>query len=134
MADSSILDALIIGGGPAGLSAALGLARLLHTAIVFDSGTYRNAPSKHMHAVATWDHRDPADFRASVRKDLLARYSTIGFADVAVDSVEKAENGFFKVTDVNGKGWFGKKVLLASGVHDVYPNIPGYSDCWGKGM
>ena len=54
-------DVLIIGGGPAGLSAATGLARQLYTAVVFDSGVYRNARAKHMHNVPTWDHRDPAD-------------------------------------------------------------------------
>ena len=134
MTDSPVRDALIIGGGPAGLSAALGLARLLHTAVVFDSGSYRNESSKHLHGVATWDHRDPADFRASIRKDLSARYSTIGFADVAVERVEKTESGLFKVTDVDGKDWMGRKVLLASGVRDVYPDIPGYAECWGKGM
>lgn len=57
---SAVVDTLLIGGGPAGLSAALALARQLHSAVVFDSGVYRNALSKHMHTVATWDHKDPA--------------------------------------------------------------------------
>jgi thioredoxin reductase len=54
-------DVLIIGGGPAGLAVATGLARQLYTAVVFDSGVYRNARTQHMHNVPTWDHRNPAD-------------------------------------------------------------------------
>jgi hypothetical protein len=71
MSKSQTFDALIICGGPAGLPAAYGLARLLHSVVLFDSGVYRNARSSHMHVVPTWDHRDSKDFRAAARKDLL---------------------------------------------------------------
>lgn len=133
-AAAAIFDALIIGAGPAGLSVATGLARQLHTAIVFNTGAFRNAKTKHMHNVVGWDHRDPADFRAAGRDDLLARYSTIRFEDVGVKEVSKGSDGRFQAIDVNGKVWKGKKLVMAMGVRDVYPDIDGYADCWGESM
>lgn len=131
---NNVLDVLIIGGGPAGLSVATGLARQLHTAVVFDSGVYRNAPSKHMHNVATWDHRDPSDFRATARVDILRRYSTIQFQNTTIQSVRKTPQSQFEATDAQGKVWTGRKLMLATGVRDVYPDIDGYADCWAKSM
>jgi thioredoxin reductase len=129
------VDALIIGGGPAGLSTALGLSRMLHTAILFDSGLYRNRFAQHMHTVSTWDHQDPAEYRAAARKELISgRYSSVQIKDVLVEKVEKLEDGMFKAVDVEGGEWIGRKLVLAMGSKDEFLDIPGYEECWGKGM
>lgn len=85
------IDILIIGAGPAGLACASGLARLLHTCVVFSAGPFRNEKSKHMHGVLTWEHRDPCDFRDAASKDLLAHYDTISFQDVVIENIEKTQ-------------------------------------------
>ncbi|KAF2106348.1 hypothetical protein BDV96DRAFT_591064 [Lophiotrema nucula] len=128
----AVVDTLIIGAGPAGLSAALSLARQLHTAVVFSSGVFRNEISKHMHTVGTWDHRDPADFRGAFRKEILERYSSISFVDQTIARVEKRpDTGLFVATASNGQSWSGRRMLLATGVRDLPPDIKGYSECWG---
>lgn len=129
-----LLDVLIIGGGPGGLAVATGLARQLYTAAVFDSGIYRNARSKHAHNILTWDHSDPADYRAKARSDLSARYNTIQIVETEIESVRRNENGRFEARDSAGNVWTGKKLALASGVKDIYPGIPGYDDVWGRGV
>ena len=134
MAVNPLLDVLIIGGGPAGLSAATGLARQLYTAVVFDSGVYRNQLTKHMHNVLTWDHKDPAEFRNKGREDIMKRYSTISFQDIEIKSVAKTAQGHFELKDAKNKIWTGRKLVLATGVKDLYPDIEGYADCWARGM
>ena len=121
-------------GGPAGLAAALTLARQQHTTIVFDSKVYRNAPSPHMHIVLTWDREAPGDFRAAARKNILDYYTAIEFQDKEIKTLEKSGDGLFAAKDGDDQIWVGKKVVLAEGVQDIFPNIPGYSDCWAKGM
>ncbi|SMQ51364.1 unnamed protein product [Zymoseptoria tritici ST99CH_3D7] len=133
-AAAALIDVLIIGGGPAGLAVATGLARQLYTAVVFDLGVYRNARTNHMHNVVTWDHRDPADFRAKAWADLWARYDTIHIEESNVESIRRNGDGRFEATDGKGKVWTGKKVALAVGMEDVYPDIPGYDVVWARGV
>ncbi|KAL8648012.1 MAG: hypothetical protein Q9210_005224 [Variospora velana] len=133
MASPNSVDVLIIGGGPAGLTAALTLARQLHTVLVFDSHKYRNDGSDHMHTVLTWDHKAPSDFRQASRDNILSGYQTVRFEDTAVQTVTITDHGF-EATDTVGKVWVGRKLILASGVTDVYPDIEGYDDCWVKGI
>ncbi|XWW97555.1 hypothetical protein V2A60_005539 [Cordyceps javanica] len=76
-----VYDVLILGGGPAGLAMATTLARQAYSALVIDSGAYRNARAAHMHNVPGFDHVPPADFRAKVRADLAARYRSVAFQD-----------------------------------------------------
>jgi thioredoxin reductase len=132
---TKIYDALIIGGGPAGLAIASGLARQVYTALVLDSGSYRNARAMHMHNVLGFDHVNPADFRAKAKSDLLKRYDTIEFKSATVESVRKLDSGVFEATDSTGAVYRGKKLGLGTGVRDVMDDQPeGYDDCWARGM
>lgn len=86
------------------------------------------------HNVARWDHRPPAEFRKAAREDIQRRYSTIQFEDSIIESVKKTDLGQFQVIDVNGRSWLGRKLVLATGVRDIAPDIPGYSECWANGI
>jgi thioredoxin reductase len=119
--DSQPLTSIVSYIGQQGLTAALTLARQLHTAIVLDSQSYRNEATRHMQNVLTWDHEDPKATQ------------TIQVADVEVRSVRKNEEGLFEATDAGSRTWFGKKLTLATGVVDVYPEIDGYAERWVNG-
>ena len=131
---SQLLDVLIIGGGPGGLAVATGLARQLYTAIVFDNAVYRNERATHMHNYLGWDHTPPSDFRAKAKQDLLARYQTVQFEKADIVKARKNEKGHFELEDTLGRAWAGRKLVIATGIEDVYPDIPGYQDCWAYGM
>jgi thioredoxin reductase len=120
-----VFDILIVGGGIAGLSAAASIVRQNHTVLVLDSQKYRNAGSYHMHTVATWDHRNPADWRAAARKD-LERYGTV--------SIKYEEDDTFCATSASGRMWKARKIILATGVEDIFPDIFGYAENWITGM
>jgi len=129
------VDILIVGGGPAGLSAALTLSRACYKTAIFDSGVYRNAKASHLHMMPTWDDKNPADYRATAKAELQERYADfVTFLDRKVTSVKKNEQGGFDAVDDTGEQWSGKKLVLATGVKDVYPNIPGYEECWVRGI
>ncbi|OJD15155.1 hypothetical protein AJ78_04580 [Emergomyces pasteurianus Ep9510] len=132
MSSPEPVDVLIIGGGPAGLTAALTLVRQSHTAVLFDSGNYRNAGVEHMHMIPTWDHLNPADFREKARVEILNNYATVKIEDVDVTTTRKINDSLFEVVDANNKTWKGKKIILATGSGNIYPEIPGYADCWAK--
>jgi len=129
-----IHDALILGAGPAGLSTALGLARQLYSVVVFDSQKYRNDPVDHMHNVLSWDHEAPSEFRASARANLLSRYDTVSIRSIKVDSVVKTEDGYFEAMDCYGGKTVGRTVVLALGVTDLLPDLPGFAELWGRSM
>ena len=136
MASTDPVDVLIIGGGPAGLAAAATLARQQHTVLVFDSHKYRNDPTEQIHAVPTWDYRSPADFRAESRKGILDNYTTVSFRDAKISAVRKLDNDSgFEVTEADGgKTHAGRKLVLATGVADEFPDVKGYAEAWGKGI
>lgn len=134
-----VFDALIIGGSFSGLAAALTMARQQHSAIVLDSEVYRNEASAQVYNVVTWDQGSPAALRAAAKKNILDYYSTIEFERACISRIEEVEDGgsshqTFSATNDGGKVWRGRKVILATGVRDVFPEIEGYAECWAKGM
>ncbi|KAK5168606.1 uncharacterized protein LTR77_005915 [Saxophila tyrrhenica] len=132
---TAVVDTLIIGGGPAGLSAAVALARHAHTAIILDSKAYRNAGVQHMHNVPGFDHASPADFRGKVLQDLKQRYHSIEHIAASINTLSKREDGVFEAVDNRGKYYHGRKLILATGVRDrLEDEVPGYAECWGKGV
>lgn len=134
MSSNEPIDVLIVGGGPAGLTAALTVARQTHTAILFDSGTYRNINAQHMHMIPTWDHRSPAQFREEATKEILNNYSTLQIENTELVKASKLDDSLFEVADANGNKWQGKKLILATGSGEIFPDIPGYADAWTKRM
>jgi thioredoxin reductase len=130
-----IVDALIIGAGPAGLNAALTFARTRATAIVFDSREYRNEGIKHMHTVASRDHTDPYLFRNTAREQIESRYEKVWFQQATITHAAKKLLGSgrydgFEVKDSEGKTYEGRKLILATGSKDVMPDIEGYKENW----
>ncbi|KAK7911248.1 Pyridine nucleotide-disulfide oxidoreductase- class-II [Apiospora marii] len=130
-------DVIIIGGGPAGLAAALALCRQNHNFIIFDSGSYRNRFATEMHMVSTWDHRPPGEYLVAGRAELTQRYpDQCTFVDSEVTTIKRLPGtpSTFEATDAAGNQWRGRKVILATGVRDLLPFIDGLEECWGHGV
>lgn len=134
-----VYDALVIGAGPAGLAAATTLVRQLQTALVLDSGVYRNARAEHLHGIPGFDHVDPAAFRTKAKGDILRRYDSVEFKKARITEIRKKKEedgaGLFEAVDSAGHVYLGRKVVLATGVRDILPeDIEGFGACWGYGM
>lgn len=123
-------DVIIIGGGPAGLQAALTLGRMHRSAVLLDSGTYRNDPAEAMHNFLTRDGTDPAVLRADALRELAA-YGTVEVRRVAATQVDGSD-GDFTVTLTDGAPLRSRRLVLATGVRDTLPDISGLADVFGS--
>ncbi len=122
-------DTIIIGGGPAGLQAALTLGRMHRDVLLLDSGQYRNGTVDHAHNYATHDGRSPAELRRLARED-VADYATVEVRDDAVDAVVRDGDGFTVTIDDTTER--AATLVLATGVRDQLPDVPGVAEAWGK--
>jgi thioredoxin reductase len=123
-------DAVVIGGGPAGLSAALYLGRSRRRALVVDTGQPRNAKSHASHGVFTRDGTPPGELLAEARRQ-LATYPTIAFRPVAAVRASIAPGGFNVRLEDGDKIVRARKLVLACGIRDELPPIEGLADNWG---
>jgi thioredoxin reductase len=126
------LDCIIVGGGPAGLSAALILGRARRRVLVVDAGSPRNHCSASMHGYLTRDGLSPAEF-LRISREQLRPYETVEVRDGEVDSARKAGDGF-AVQLKDGSGMSARTLLLATGVVDQVPIIDGIERFYGRSV
>src|SRR6185436_14109067 len=121
-------DVIIVGAGPAGLSAALLLGRSRRRVLVCDTGKPRNASSRAMHGFLSRDGMPPLEF-LQVSREQLRRYDTVELRDVEVTAAECRESRFH-VTLADGATLQTRKLLIATGVVDNLPELPGFRELY----
>lgn len=122
-------DVIVIGGGPAGLQAALTIGRMHRTVLLLDSGDYRNATVEHAHNLLTNDGRGPAELRRLGRAELAA-YDTVEVRPATVAAVSGALGGFEVVTADGIER--SRRLVLATGMRDELSAVPGLAEQWGR--
>lgn len=125
-------EVIIIGAGPAGMSAALILGRCMRKVLLIDNGKPRNAYSKALHGYLTRDGTPPSEFLTLAREE-LKKYQTIEVLEAEAVSARKTEMGFAVVT-VDGSTHTSRRLLVATGVIDTIPNLEGIMNFYGKSV
>lgn len=124
-------DVIIIGGSYSGLSSAMALGRSLRKVLVVDHGKPCNRYTPHSHNFITQDGETPYHIYQKAKSQVLA-YPTVDLKEDKVLTVSKTEDGFEAKT--LNDSFFAKKIILATGIKDVFPEIKGFEDCWGKSI
>ncbi|KKY19044.1 putative sulphydryl oxidase [Diplodia seriata] len=141
----TIYDAIIVGGGPSGLGALSGLARVRRNVLLIDSAEYRNAETRHMHDVLGFDGVTPAYFRWAAREQ-ISHYETVSWTNGTVETIEPSGDPSssapsftvtsrgFDGTDGTVTSYQARRVVLATGLRDLLPDTPGVAESWGRGL
>ena len=122
-------DVIIIGGSYAGLAAAMQLGRARRDVVVIDGGERRNATVEHAHGLLGFDGEAPAAIAAKGREQ-VRRYSTVKLVEGEVTGARREGDGF--VVQTRDGALASRKLILATGVRDELPEIPGLRERWGK--
>jgi len=123
-------DVAVIGGGAAGLSAALVLSRARRRVAVVDAGSPRNAPAAHMHGFLSRDGLPPRDLLAIGRDEVLGYGGDI--IDSAVEDVVRGAGSSFRLGLANGSDLTARRLLVATGLRDELPDVPGVRERFGR--
>ncbi|MGQ7852800.1 NAD(P)/FAD-dependent oxidoreductase [Pedobacter sp. WC2501] len=121
-------DVIIIGGSYAGLSAALTLGRSTRNVLVIDAGKPCNRQTPHSHNFLTHDGDKPVDIAKAAKAEVL-KYPTLRFLEGKAISAKQID-GVFSIGIENGENFTARKILLATGLKDVLPDIKGLAECW----
>jgi len=129
MSDPANFEVIIIGGSYAGLSAAMALGRSLRKALIIDSGLPCNRQTPHSHNFITQDGEPPAAIAQKAKAQVL-RYNTVHFHEgLAVNSRKTADG--FEIGTAEGEVFTAQKLIFATGIKDLMPDIKGFAQCWG---
>jgi thioredoxin reductase len=123
-------DVVVIGGGAAGLSAALVLSRARRTVLVVDAGAPRNAPATHMHGYLSRDGVPPADLLAAGRHEVRSYGGDIVDGTVT-ELVPDGRSGFWALLP-GGQRISARRLMVTTGLRDELPDIPGLRDRWAR--
>jgi thioredoxin reductase len=127
-----LFDCAIIGGGPAGLNAALVLGRARRNTLLFDNNNPRNAVTQESHGFITRDGVNPKEFREIAHKE-IGKYPSVTYAKKEITSIIK-NNQIFELATSEKELYQSKTIIISSGLKDVLPNIGNISDYYGKSL
>ncbi|MGC5168777.1 NAD(P)/FAD-dependent oxidoreductase [Luteimicrobium sp. DT211] len=130
-ADHETWDAVVVGGGVAGLAAALMLGRARRRVLVLDAGAPRNRFTAHMHGVLGRDGTSPARLLADGRDEVASYGGVVRSAEV-VDA--RADEDAVTVTAADGASHRARHLVVATGLRDVLPDVDGLAEWWGRGV
>lgn len=127
-----LFDCAIIGGGPAGLNAALVLGRARRNTVLFDNNNPRNAVTQESHGFITRDGIKPKEFREIAHKE-IGKYPSILYEKEEITSITKKDQLFELVTS-NNELYQSKTIIISTGLRDVLPDIENISYYYGKSL
>lgn len=127
--ENQFFDTIIIGGSYSGLSAGMALGRSLRNTLIIDSGSPCNEQTPHSHNFLTQDGKTPKEI-STTAKEQVKKYDTVQFHDGLVVKTAKTPQGF-EVETSKGEKISSKKLIVATGIKDIKPDIPGFNECWG---
>jgi thioredoxin reductase len=129
MPDNNNFEIIIIGGSYSGLSAAMSLGRALRNVLIIDSERPRNKQTPYSHNFLTQDGKTPMQI-ATLAKEQVSQYKTVKFYSGLAVRGAKTEKGF-EIRTQAGDLFYSKKLILATGLKDIIPDIKGFAECWG---
>jgi len=131
---SAWYDVVVVGGGAAGLSGALALARARRSVLVIDGGQPRNAPAAHVHNYLSRDGAAPADLLAAGRAEVTGYGGRIIPGRVASAARQDGQDGRggFRLALADGSTVHARRLLVATGLVDELPAVPGVAERWGR--
>ncbi|WP_018627707.1 NAD(P)/FAD-dependent oxidoreductase [Niabella aurantiaca] len=132
MKENRSFDAIIIGGSYAGLSAAMALGRSLKKVLILDGEKPCNATTPYSHNFLTQDGKPPAAIAALARQQVACYDTALLLTDPAIRAI--ASSSHFTIETLSGAVFEGRKLIFATGIKDLLPDIKGLADCWGKSV
>lgn len=126
-------DVVVVGGGAAGLSAALTLGRARRSVLVVDAGAPRNAPAGHVHNYLGREGTPPGDLLAIGREEVAGYGGQVVTGAVSsARRVQGDDDGAFRVVLTDGRAVLARRLLVATGLTDELPDVPGVAERWGR--
>lgn len=126
-----LFDVAVVGGGPAGLAAALMLGRARRRVVLLDGGPRRNAAAEHINGFVTRDGTPPEEFRR-IGREQLRPYASVDVRDARVAQI-RGERGAFEL-ELDADGVTARRVLLCTGMVDDLPELDGFRELWGNSI
>lgn len=122
-------EVIIVGGSFSGLAAGMALGRALRKVLIIDSGEPSNKQTPFSHNFITQDGNSPKEI-TSIARQQVEKYETVKIINDLVISGTKTETGF-EIRTESGEIFTSRKIVFATGIKDILPNIPGFAECWG---
>ncbi|GAB4024853.1 NAD(P)/FAD-dependent oxidoreductase [Spirosoma gilvum] len=122
-------DVIIVGGSYSGLAAGLALGRALRNVLIIDNGQPCNRQTPHSHNFLTQDGSPPTEI-SSLARHQVAAYKSVTFLEATVTTAQQTDSGF-QVQLQTGEHYTARKLVLATGIRDLMPDIDGFAECWG---